>query len=408
MGEVKKNKSTLHVMGLVSDGGVHSQLTHLFALIDMAGNLGIDSMKIHVILDGRDTPPDSGLGYVSQLMDYLKDKPHASIATICGRYYAMDRDTRWDRTEIAYKLYTEGVGIHESDPLAAIKTAYEKGETDEFVKPVILDPKNGIIKDRDGFIFFNFRADRARQITRAFNEKEFKGFSRAVIPSLSAYVCMTLYDETFGLSIAFGPVRLTDILGDVVSRKGLKQLRIAETEKYAHVTYFFNGGEETAFPNEDRCLVPSPRDAATYDLKPEMSANQVADELVKRIEETDYHMIIVNFANMDMVGHTGVIKAAITAVETVDACVGRVIAAFRKKGGNIIVTADHGNSEQMVDDKGGPHTAHTLNPVPLILVADDYKNKPLKEGALCDIAPTLLDLMGIEKPEAMTGSSLIG
>ncbi len=407
MNEVESRKSRLHIMGLVSDGGVHSQLTHLLALVDMAESLGLNDVLIHPILDGRDTPPDSGLGYIGRLSAALSGKKGVRIATLCGRYYAMDRDTRWERTEQAYRLYTEGTGVTEDDPSTAIRNAYDRGETDEFVKPVVLDPA-APMADGDGLIFFNFRADRARQIIRAFASAEFQGFSRNKKPSLCGTVCMALYDETFNLPVAFGPVKLSGILGDVISRKGLTQLRIAETEKYAHVTYFFNGGEEKPFEGEDRCLIPSPRDAATYDLAPRMSADTVADELVNRLSfGNPYALIVVNFANMDMVGHTGVISAAVMAVETVDACAGRVIEAFRKTGGDVIVTADHGNSEQMTDENGGPHTAHTLNPVPLILVSDSLKNADLKTGCLGDIAPTVLEVMGIEKPVEMTGTSLI-
>jgi 2,3-bisphosphoglycerate-independent phosphoglycerate mutase len=407
METVKAKKTRLHIMGLVSDGGVHSQFTHLLALVEMAVNIGISEVLIHAILDGRDTPPDSGKGYITDLQNAVAEMKQVKIATLCGRFYAMDRDTRWDRTELAYNLYTEGEGLSESDPVMAVKNAYGRGETDEFVKPVILDP-SAAIKDGDGLVFFNFRADRARQITRAFTDRSFSGFRRRKTPVFSGYVCMALYDETFDLPVAFGKVKLEGILGQVVSRLGLSQLRIAETEKYAHVTYFFNGGDETPFPGEDRCLIPSPREAATYDLIPQMSAEKVANELVKRIEEgRNYDLIVVNFANMDMVGHTGVISAAVTAVETVDGCVGRVIDAYRETGGAVIVTADHGNSEQMTDENGGPHTAHTLNPVPLILVSEQLKQVRLKTGCLGDIAPTILSVMGIKKPEEMTGNSLI-
>jgi 2,3-bisphosphoglycerate-independent phosphoglycerate mutase len=407
MNDVKSRGSRLHIMGLVSDGGVHSQLLHLLALVEMAENMGLPDILIHAVLDGRDTPPDSGRGYIEKLQTAVAGKKSVRIATLCGRYYAMDRDTRWDRTETAYKLYTEGQGIAEQNPIAAVEKAYKRGETDEFVKPIIFD-SSAAMADGDGLIFFNFRADRARQITRAFTEKDFKGFNRAKKPSFCGYVCMSLYNESFDLPVAFGPVKLEGILGEVVSRLGLKQLRIAETEKYAHVTYFFNGGEETPFPNEDRCLIPSPREAATYDLIPQMSANAVADELVRRFSEgKNYDLVVVNFANMDMVGHTGVISAAITAVETVDACVGRVIDAFKKIGGDAIVTADHGNSEQMTDENGGPHTSHTLNQVPLILVSETLKDANMRTGCLGDIAPTILHVMGIEKPPEMTGTSLI-
>ncbi len=397
---------SLHLMGLLSDGGVHSQLSHLFALIDMAQKNGVKNIYIHAILDGRDTPPDSGKKYVDKLQQYISDKPNVSIASICGRFYAMDRDTRWERTETAYRLYTEGIGTNESNPVQAVLNAYDRNETDEFVTPVILD-EQGRMNDGDGFIFFNFRADRARQITNAFTNPSFQGFQRAKLPKFSEYVCMSLYDETFNLPIAFGPSVPEDILGEVISKKGLNQLRIAETEKYAHVTYFFNGGEETPFDGEERVLIESPRDVSTYDKKPEMSAFEVTETLSGVIAEGRHDLIVVNFANMDMVGHTGIMNAAVKAVETVDTCVGKVLDAFKFRNGSIMITADHGNSEKMVDENGGAHTAHTLNPVPFILVDGDKADCNLKNGCLGDIAPTILDVMGIEKPKKMTGTSLI-
>ena len=403
---VKEKKSRLHLMGLVSDGGVHSQLKHLFALLNLAKQKKCYEVYIHVILDGRDTPPDSGAGFVSQLQDEIKRLGIGSIATICGRFYAMDRDTRWERTQRAYQLYTEAKGIPENDPVQAIQKAYERGETDEFVKPVIIHPE-GQIADDDGIIFFNFRADRARQITRAFTASDFQGFSRSKVPGLVRYVCMTLYDEKFSLPLAFPPQHLDGILGEVVSKQGLSQLRIAETEKYAHVTYFFNGGEEKPFPGEDRCLIPSPREIETYDQKPEMSAFLVGDEVVSRIQSGRYDLIVLNFANMDMVGHTGFLPAAIKACEAVDQNVQKVVTAIQAIDGTALVTADHGNAEKMLDDNGSPHTAHTLNPVPLILVDEDRKNRNLQPGILGDIAPTILEIMGIAKPKQMTGKSLI-
>jgi 2,3-bisphosphoglycerate-independent phosphoglycerate mutase len=411
MEKVKRQKSALHLMGLVSDGGVHSQLTHLFALLNMAKEKALNTVYVHVILDGRDTPPDCGVGYVRALMDFISTLGCGAIATICGRYYAMDRDTRWDRTEKAYKLYTEGEGILEKDPVFAVKNAYEKGQTDEFVEPVaMVDEENrpfGRLCDGDGMIFFNYRADRARQITRAFTEKDFTSFERKRRPEFCEYVCMTLFDEKFTLPMAFGPEHLKDILGEVVSRQALKQLRIAETEKYAHVTYFFNGGEEKPFPLEDRCLVPSPREVATYDQKPEMSAPGVTEEVLSRLASDAYDLIVLNFANMDMVGHTGIIEAAVKAYEVLDDCVTRIVSTVLAKKGTVILTADHGNAEKMRDEKNKPHTAHTLNPVPLVLVNDDLKNAVLSKGILADIAPTILHLMGMEKPMAMTGRSLI-
>jgi len=408
MAAVKQGGTTLHLMGLVSDGGVHSQLIHLLALIRMAHEQGVERVRIHAILDGRDTSPNSGKGYIEVLDAFLREFPDMRIATLCGRFYAMDRDTRWERTEEAYQLYTEAAGIPETDPVAAVSNAYGRGETDEFVKPVTLGTEGGAITDGDAVIFFNFRADRARQITRAMTVEGFDGFHRKKVPALASYTCMSLYQESFNLPLAFGPQHHDEILGQVVSKAGLPQLRIAETEKYAHVTYFFNGGEESPFELEERCLIPSPREFPTYDLIPEMSAVAVADELIKQIEEKEHKLIVVNFANMDMVGHTGIMDAAVKAVETVDSCVGRVVKAFQAKGGALLVTADHGNSEQMKGTHGGAHTAHTLNPVPLILVDGTRNGAILKPGKLADVAPTLLDLMGIAKPAEMTGESLIG
>jgi 2,3-bisphosphoglycerate-independent phosphoglycerate mutase len=414
MDKVLEQASALHLMGLVSDGGVHSQLGHLLALIDMAQKKGVARVYIHPILDGRDTPPDSGVGYVEQLQKNINDKANVHIASLCGRFYAMDRDTRWERTEKAYRLYTEAAGYFESEPVAAVKNAYDRGETDEFVQPIVMvdetDSPRATVKDGDGIIFFNFRPDRARQITRAFTEPEFKEFDRKVMPTLCGYVCMAQYDENFSLPVAFPPVHLDQILGEVVSYQGHTQLRIAETEKYAHVTYFFNGGEETPFAGEDRHLVPSPREVSTYDEKPEMSAYEVADQVVAYLMMEKYDLIVLNFANLDMVGHTGIMDAAVKACEAVDRCVKKVVTAALEKGTTLLVTADHGNSEKMVDESGQAHTAHTLNPVPCILVSPEdgkYRNAKLRPGVLGDIAPTILQIMEIEKPVKMTGRSLI-
>ncbi|MFH0994831.1 MAG: 2,3-bisphosphoglycerate-independent phosphoglycerate mutase [Pseudomonadota bacterium] len=405
------DRSALHLIGLVSDGGVHSDIHHLLALLDMARTNGLKQVFVHAILDGRDTPPDSGVAYIGRLKEHICRNNYGDIASICGRFYAMDRDKRWDRTEIAYRLYTEGDGFHEKDPVEAVQKAYQRGEMDEFVKPVVLTDKGdhplGILRDGDGVICFNFRSDRVRQITHAFNDAEFPYFKRRILPKLCGYVCMTQYDETFSLPIAFAPVNLKDILGEVISRSKLRQLRIAETEKYAHVTYFFNGGEEKPFPLEDRCMVPSPREVPTYDLKPEMSARTVTEQLLTRLDETAYHLVVLNFANMDMVGHTGFLDAAIRACETVDACVGKIVEKIQAMGGAVLITADHGNAETMADENGHPYTAHTLNPVPLILVDDTRRRASLAPGVLGDIAPTILEIMGIEKPELMTGRSLI-
>lgn len=409
--KVKDGNSALHFMGLVSDSGVHSQLTHLFALLDMARQEGIDRVYVHAILDGRDTPPDSGVRYVRQLQDYIDSKKFGAIATICGRYYAMDRDTRWDRTQKAYRLYTLGEGVTEKYPVEAVQNAYQRNETDEFVSPVVLtDNKNvplGIVNEGDGIIFFNFRADRARQITSAFTNTAFDSFERKLFPKLCGFACMTVYDEKFTLPVAFLPIHLDGILGEVISKKGLQQLRIAETEKYAHVTYFFNGGEEKPFALEDRHLIPSPREVPTYDLKPEMSARQVAKETVSRIQSKKYDLIVMNFANGDMVGHTGVMDAAIKACEAVDRSVRDVVTAAKAQEGTIVITADHGNAEMIIDENGKPHTAHTLNHVPLILVDDTRKNAVLRMGTLGDIAPTILHIMDIKQPDQMTGQTLI-
>ncbi|WP_372678687.1 2,3-bisphosphoglycerate-independent phosphoglycerate mutase [Desulfosarcina sp.] len=411
MDAVASRGTALHLMGLLSDGGVHSQLAHLLALLDMARQKGLSRVFVHAILDGRDTPPDGGVNYLKQLQDHIQAIGNGTVASVCGRYFAMDRDKRWDRVEKAYRLYTEGHGRAETDPVAAVNSAYHRDETDEFVQPVVMVDQSGqpvgTVADGDGIIFFNFRADRAREITRAFTEKKFDGFERTVVPALSGYTTMTLYDEAFDLPVAFGPVHLEMILGEVLSRQGLCQLRIAETEKYAHVTYFFNGGEETPFDNEERCLIPSPRDVATYDQKPEMSAPQVADEVVARLDSDKYDFIVLNFANMDMVGHSGVMAAAVKACETVDRCLEKVVSKLWERDGVALVTADHGNSEKMADSDGKPFTAHTTNPVRLLLLDDNRKGVRLREGRLGDVAPTVMELMGLKKPAQMTGRSLL-
>jgi len=411
MARVVAQGSTLHLMGLVSDGGVHSQLTHLLALLDMARQKGLTQVCVHAILDGRDTSPDSGVGFLEQLQAHIDKHRFGRVATICGRFYAMDRDKRWDRIQEAYGLYTQGLGTPASEPVGAVNAAYQRGETDEFVRPIVLagadGTASGTITDGDGVIFFNFRADRAREITRALTDPDFDGFKRDRCPQLSTFVGMTQYDEGFGLPSAFPPKHLEKILGEVISGHGIDQLRIAETEKYAHVTYFFNGGEEKPFPLEDRCLIPSPREVSTYDQKPEMSALQVTTEVLKRITAKTYDLIVLNFANMDMVGHTGVLAAAVQACETVDRCIGQIVAAVTSQGGALIITADHGNSEKMIAPNGKPHTAHTLNPVPFILVDDTRKNIKLRQGVLADIAPTILQIMAIEQPREMTGRSLL-
>jgi 2,3-bisphosphoglycerate-independent phosphoglycerate mutase len=398
-------------MGLVSDGGVHSHIDHVKALLTLAGNRGLTRVFVHAILDGRDTPPNSGVTYLGALQNDIDRIGTGTIASICGRYYAMDRDTRWQRVEKAYRLYTTGEGIAERNIIRAIENAYARGETDEFVKPIVMLDPNGNpvarVADDDGIIFFNFRADRAREITRVFTDPDFSFFNRVLISNLCDYVCMTLYDDHFNLPVAFPPVHLENILGDVISQQNLSQLRIAETEKYAHVTYFFNGGEEAPFEGEDRCLIPSPREVATYDQKPEMSAPEVTDEVLRRLDRGCYALVVINFANMDMVGHSGILEAAVKACETVDRCLAQIVPRILEMNGTAIITADHGNSETMVDQNGEPHTAHTLNPVRLILVDDSRKTVQLSKGALCDIAPTILEIMGIPAPEQMTGRSLI-
>ncbi|NPA95208.1 MAG: 2,3-bisphosphoglycerate-independent phosphoglycerate mutase [Thermodesulfobacteria bacterium] len=416
MSKVKASPGArLHLMGLVSDGGVHSQMEHLFALIEMAARYEIgDRLCIHAFMDGRDTPPTSGASYIARLQEHMKGVGAGVIASICGRFYAMDRDTRWDRVEVAYEMLVRGKGRVETDPVEAVKKAYERGETDEFIKPILIQNDccpfstgKGPIKDGDAIFHFNFRADRARELTRAFTEEGFSFFDVSDRPKLLAYATMTMYDKHFDLPVAFPPEKLKHILGEEISLAGLKQLRIAETEKYAHVTYFFNGGEETPFENEDRILIPSPREVPTYDLKPEMSAREIADKLVENIEKNIYSLIVVNFANGDMVGHTGVLEAAIKACEVVDECVGKVTEAFRKTtDGAVIITADHGNAEVMKLPDGSPATAHTTNPVPLYLVDDRHRGVKLTEGILGDVAPTVLKLMSLEQPKEMTGKPL--
>jgi 2,3-bisphosphoglycerate-independent phosphoglycerate mutase len=372
---------------------------------------GLTDVFFHAFLDGRDTPPSSAIQYIKQLEAYCAGIGVGRIASITGRYYAMDRDKRWERIQKAYEVLVQGEGVQNHSAVAAVERSYENGKTDEFMLPsVLIDERTqqplAPIRSGDAVIFCNFRSDRAREITRAFVDRSFDGFKRTMVPELSSFVCLTTYDETFNLPVAFEPIRLTHILGEVLSVHGVKQLRIAETEKYAHVTFFFNGGEESPFPLEDRVLIPSPRDVATYDKKPEMSARLVTDELVKRITSRTYGFILVNFANPDMVGHTGIMAAAIQAVEVIDECLGRVLEAAKQVGADVIITADHGNIEMEIDPiTGQPHTAHTTDPVPCIITR---KGSNLRRGGiLADIAPTVLSLMNIEKPSEMTGKSLI-
>ena len=402
MDACREHDSSLHLMGLLSDGGVHSHLEHLFALMKMAKDRGLEKVYIHAFLDGRDVSPTSGADFVAQTVEKCRELGVGKIATVMGRFYAMDRDKRWDRVEAAYDamVYGEGASVNPV-PVAAVKNAYANGVTDEFVEPVICDPE-GTVSDHDSVIFFNYRPDRAREITRAFVDPDFNGFTRQYFPV--TFVCTTEYDASMpNVEVAFPRISVRNGLGEYLSSMGLTQLRIAETEKYAHVTFFFNGGVETQFPGEDRVLVPSPK-VATYDLQPEMSAVEVADRCVERIESGAYDVIILNFANCDMVGHTGVFDAAVKAVETVDTCVGRVVDATLKMGGIAMITADHGNAEVMIQPDGSPMTAHTTNPVPFILCGAGME---LREGRLADIAPTILDVMGLAVPEEMDGQTLI-
>ena len=395
--------TSLHLMGLLSDGGVHSHLTHLFALLELAKKKGLEKVYIHAFLDGRDVSPTSGADFVARTVEKCRELGVGKIATVMGRYYAMDRDKRWDRVEQAYDAMVYGESAHFNPvPVAAVKDSYAAGITDEFVEPVVCDTE-GTISDNDSVIFFNYRPDRAREITRTLVDPAFDGFTRQFFPV--TFVCNTEYDASMpNVEVAFPRVTVRNGLGEFLSQMGMTQLRIAETEKYAHVTFFFNGGSETVFPGEDRVLVPSPK-VATYDLQPEMSAVEVADKCVERIESGAYDVIILNFANCDMVGHTGVFDAAVKAVETVDTCVGRVVDATLKMGGIAMITADHGNAEQMEEPDGSPMTAHTINPVPFILCGAGTELRP--DGRLADIAPTILDVMGLACPEEMDGKTLI-
>ncbi len=407
---VKDSGKKLHLMGLVSDGGVHSHIEHLFALIKLAKQEGLSEVYIHCFLDGRDTPPKSAKSFICALEDKIEEIGIGRIVTVSGRYYAMDRDKRWNRTKLAYDAMVLGKGKVAADAINAIDISYASGKNDEFVLPtVILNSGGGYdrIERDDGIIFFNFRPDRARQITRALVDIDFDYFERKPGYFPLHFVTMTVYDKTIGnVEVAYEQIKLENTLGEYISKKGLSQLRIAETEKYAHVTFFFNGGIETPSPNEDRILIPSPK-VATYDLQPEMSAEQLTKRLLEKIDEDKYDLIIVNYANPDMVGHTGNLDAVVKALETIDGCMGRVINKILAKGGSAIVTSDHGNSECMIDEECNiPFTSHTTNPVPLILIGvGDVKLN--QGGRLADIAPTLLQLLGLEKPKEMTGNSLI-
>jgi len=412
MHDARRRGRRLHLMGLLSDGGVHSHISHLIALLQMARqqNLAADQVVVHPIMDGRDTPPRSGASYLQQLEDEIARIGVGRIGTVIGRYYSMDRDNRWERSNRAYEAYVLGKGHHAGSAAEAIQASYAADKGDEFVEPTVIvdsdDKPVSRIQDGDAVIFFNFRPDRARQITRAFTHAAPEGTAQP--PVDVHYVCMTEYDATFRAPVAFPPEVITNPVGEVVARAGTRQLRIAETEKYAHVTYFFNGGREVAFENEDRALIPSPR-VATYDLQPAMSAEGITDELLRRLSgrESPYDLVVLNFANADMVGHTGVLSATISALEVVDACIGRIVDRVRELGGRTLITGDHGNAEQMIDDDGGPLTAHTTNPVHLILVDDTRRGAHVEDGIFADVAPTMLHLLGLEPPPEMTGHNLI-
>ncbi len=410
MQKLQQSKSRLHLIGLLSDGGVHSHIDHLKEILNICQKNYPDlKVFVHAFLDGRDTPPNSGKDYVKEIMDHMESIKFGRLVSVIGRYYAMDRDKRWERIEKAYLLLTEGKGNISEDIPSTIQHFYSKDITDEFMEPISIG-KEGILQDDDGVLFFNFRADRARQITRSLTQVQFDPIKRSRFPKVH-FLCLTEYDEKFNLDIVFPTKKLKNLLGQVISDNGLKQLRLAETEKYAHVTFFFNGGEETAFPNEERLLIPSPK-VATYDLKPEMSAYQVKDALLEAIDSDQYGFIVVNFANGDMVGHTGKLKAAIEAVETLDKCIGEIVTKVLEKDYHLLITADHGNCEQMLaENKITPFTQHTTMPVPLILVGKEWKEKKniLKDGKLADIAPTILSILNLKIPDTadgMNGESL--
>jgi 2,3-bisphosphoglycerate-independent phosphoglycerate mutase len=398
----------LHLFGLVSDGGVHSHINQLFALIDAVNARGVQ-VVVHAFLDGRDVQPGTAPGYLRSLEEHLAGK--GVIGTVSGRYWAMDRDNRWERVEKAYRAIAEANAPRQAGAVSGTEASLAAGKTDEFVEPFVVGDYAGIDVDKDAGLHFNFRPDRARELTRALAVQDFHEFPRKNdrAPLLGAYACMTTYDSKLGLPIAFPKETYPDIFPEVIARAGLTQFRCAETEKYAHVTYFFNGGREEAFTGEERAMIPSPKEVATYDHKPEMSAAGVADAVVKAVDEGKFDFILVNFANPDMVGHTGVLAATIEAVQAVDVGIGRIAEAVRKKGGALFVTADHGNCEMMTDPKTGePHTSHTLNPVPLVYMSDADRDAKIREGGrICDVAPTMLEILGMPKPDAMTGFSLL-
>ena len=404
MDDAKANGKALHIMGLLSTGGVHSHLTHIFAILDMAKQRGVEKVFVHCFLDGRDVAPKSGAGFVAQLQAKCDELGNARIATIQGRFYGMDRDKRWERVQEGYNAIVCGEGVMDADAVHAVEASYAEGVTDEFVKPVVVC-KDGVINKGDSVIFMNFRPDRAREMTWALNLESFDGFERKKVVCPLSYVCTAQYDEALPLPIAYPPEVIENTLGDYISAKGLKQFRVAETEKYAHVTFFFNGGVEKQAEGEDRCLVPSPKEFATYDLVPQMSAEKVGEKCVEAIASDKYDLIVCNFANCDMVGHTGVMQAAVTAVEAVDTAMGKIMAEVEKHPDTVLlVTADHGNADCMFDASGKVNTAHTTNPVPFAVCKAGIE---LKDGRLADIAPTILSLMGLAKPAEMTGECLI-
>jgi len=406
MENCKKNGSALHLMGLLSPGGVHSHTEHMYGLVEMAKRNGLDKVYVHCFLDGRDVPPSSAAEYMEEAAAKIKEIGVGKIATIAGRFYAMDRDNAWDRVEKAYNALVFGEGVEETDPVEAVKNSYANGVTDEFMLPTVVE-KDGMIKENDSVVFFNFRPDRARQITRAFVDKDFAGFTRKNGFFNTTFVCMAQYDaEMPNVQVAFPPEELTMTFGEYLAKNGKTQLRLAETQKYAHVTFFFNGGEEKQFEGEDRILVNSPK-VATFDMQPEMSAYEVADNLVEAIKSEKYDVIVVNFANPDMVGHTGIMEAAVKAIEAVDECVGKAYDALMEKNGQMFICADHGNAEKLVDTDGSPFTAHTTNPVPFVLVNYDEAYTLREGGCLADIVPTLIEMMGMEQPKEMTGKSLL-
>lgn len=399
--------TALHLMGLLSDGGVHSHNTHLYGILELAKRKGLEKVYVHCFTDGRDVPPESGIDFVSELEAKMKEIGVGEIATVIGRYYVMDRDNRWERVQQAYNAMVYGEGVKAS-AVEGVKESYANKITDEFIKPIV-SSENGKVSKDDSVIFYNFRPDRAREITRAFVDPEFSGFTPVEKDLNLTYVCMTQYDSTMpNVEVAFSPVSLSNTFGEYISDKGLTQLRIAETEKYPHVTFFFNGGVEKTYPGEDRALIPSPK-VATYDLQPEMSAYLVTEELLERLDSDKYDVVILNYANCDMVGHTGFMDAAIKAVETVDECMGKIIDKVMEKDGVVLITADHGNADQMYEEDGSPFTAHTTNPVPFVVVGlgDELKLLPAGEGRLADLTPTILKIMDLPQPEEMTGKSII-